>query len=444
MIDLLIRNADVVTAAGVVRADLSIDGGSIAAIGAAGGAARGEIDAAGCVVYPGLIDPHVHFNEPGRAHWEGIATGSSALVAGGGTAFFDMPLNSRPALLKAADFDAKAAAMATKSFADYALWGGLTPDNLDHLEALADCGVIGFKAFMSGSGIDDFKRADEATLRAGMKVAAARGSVVAVHAEDESMTRRLAAAARDEGRSGWRDYIATRPIEAEVKAIEAACGVALETRCKLHIVHVSSAAGVTSIRRAKAAGVDVTCETCPHYLLLAEDDLIARGASVKCAPPVRPEAEAERLWQCVRDGRIDFLASDHSPAPPEMKTADDAFAVWGGIAGVQSTLTAALTCKPALVPEQVAALCAANVAGRFGLLKKGRLEIGYDADLVIVDPRRSFVLAAHDLHDRHQLSPYVGRRFDQTIVRTILRGVTVFEGGQVIGPPRGRPLGRET
>jgi allantoinase len=345
-------------------------------------------------------------------------------------------------LLDVDQFAVKEKLLAEKSFADFALWGGLTPDNVDRLEELADCGVIGFKAFMSGSGIDDFRRADEATLRAGMRVAAARGLIVAVHAESETLTSRLTAEAKAAGRSNWRDYLATRPIAAEIEAITAACGLAEETGCKLHIVHVSSAAGIDAVLAARARGVDVTCETCPHYFLLNEDDLLTLGACAKCAPPVRPSTETDQLWQCVTSGAVDWLASDHSPAPADLKTGDDAFAIWGGISGVQSTLAAALTRQPALRPPQVAALCATNVAERFGLFRKGQLAVGYDADLVIVDPRRPFMLDMADLRDRHKLSPYVGRRFSQSIVRTILRGRTVFLNGQVIGQPLGQRLRR--
>ena len=441
MFDLIIRNAQLVTPDAVLAADLAAVDGKIVEITPSINDATAvvEIDAAGCMVYPGLIDPHVHFNEPGRTDWEGISTGSAALVSGGGTCFFDMPLNSKPALLTPADFAAKDALMAAKSHADYALWGGLTPDNLEQLEALADCGVIGFKAFMSGSGIDDFGRVDEDTLAAGMKIAAARGLIVAVHAEDEQTCADLQLKAqRNSHPADWLEYVSTRPIRAERKAIEAACGLAAQTGCKLHIVHVSSSIGVLEVLKARRAGADVTCETCPHYFMFTEDDLFARGALLKCAPPLRPLAITDGLWSRVVEGKVDWLASDHSPAPPSMKMGADAFAIWGGISGVQSTLTSALTRQPTLKPTQVAALCAGNAAQRFGLSRKGRIEIGYDADLTIVDPQHPFTLRKDDLLDRHKQSPYVGTKFKQRPVRTILRGRTISENGVVLCQPSGQ------
>ena len=245
MVDLLIRNGTVVTADGVGVADVAIDGGRI--VGAAG-PARQEIDATGLHVFPGLIDVHVHFNDPGRADWEGAGTGSAALAAGGGTCFFDMPLNSAPPVIDAGRFNEKVSAMAGHSYADFGLWGGIVPGNLAaDGRVLADRGVVGFKAFMSNSGIDDFGRADDLTLLRGMAEAARLGLPVAVHAESEELTGRLTAEARAAGRTGVRDYLDTRPIVAEVDAIRRAVLFAAEAGCQLHVVHVSSAAGMAAV-----------------------------------------------------------------------------------------------------------------------------------------------------------------------------------------------------
>jgi allantoinase len=401
--DLLIRGATVVLP-GVfpVVADVAIADGLIAAIGPDLEGAREEVDARGLHLFPGVLDAHVHFNEPGRTDWEGWATGSRALLAGGGTACIEMPLNAHPPTLDGAAFDAKRTAAEASSVVDFALWGGLTPANLDRLEELAERGVVGFKAFMCDSGIDDFPAADDDTLHAGMATAAKLGLPVAVHAERPARLR------TPDG-TDWRAWVASRPVEAELEAIETAIALAADTGCNLHVVHVSSAAGVELAARADG----VTCETCPHYLMLSEDDLEAFGTRAKCAPPLRPRHEVEALWRQVNAGRVDLVASDHSPCPPEMK-AGDFTAAWGGIAGAQATLGLLLDRLP---PQRVAALTSANPARRFKL-PKGRLEPGADADLVLVDLRDR---RAPELQDRHGLSPYAGRPLPR-IVRTLVRG----------------------
>ena len=436
--DTLIRNGQVVTRDGVRALDLAIEGDAIVALAPElSGDARDVIDARGLHVFPGVIDAHVHFNEPGRTDWEGWATGSSALAAGGGTCCFEMPLNAHPPTLDAASFDLKRAAAEASSRVDFALWGGLTPENLDTLDELADCGVVGLKAFMSSSGIDDFGRADDETLRRGMAVAARRGLIVGVHAEDEQQTRDTTEKFLNVGKDrSWDAYLATRPISAEQKAIEAACVIARETGAALHVVHVSSSLGILMIAGLKAAGINVTSETCPHYLLLTAGDLRTLGASAKCAPPLREPHVADALRQRLVEGKIDLVASDHSPAPASMKTGDDAFKIWGGISGVQSTLPALLTIG--VPPTQAAMLTATNVTERFGIARKGEVKIGYDADLALVDVDATYTLTRDMLLDRHKLSPYVGRRFTGLVKRTIARGQTIFQDGKMVGTSRGR------
>jgi allantoinase len=426
--DLIIRGGRVLAPEGERGVDIAVAEGRIIELSPdIAGSATEEIDATGLHIFPGLIDAHVHFNEPGRTDWEGFATGSAALAAGGGTCFIEMPLNASPPTLDGRSFDAKRAAAEASSLTDFALWGGLTPDNLDHLEELAERGVVGFKAFMCDSGIADFSRADDRTLRRGMQIAARLGLPVAVHAESQEITSRLAAQIR--GR-GWADYLESRPPLAEAEAIGRAILLARETRCSLHIVHVSTAAGVEIVRRAREDfRQDVTCETCPHYLLLNERDLHALGAKAKCAPPLRPCEEIARLWKCLEQGAIHFVASDHSPAPASMKRGDDAMAIWGGIAGVQSTLLS-LQGRDGLAPIKIARLVAENVAGRFNLHNKGRIAVGCDADFAILDLAKSTTLKSSDLQDRHKLSPYVGKTFRGVIRRTIARGATIFDGSR--------------
>ena len=410
--DLVIRGGTVVLP-GVfpAEADVAITDGLIEAIGPELPGAAEEIDARALHVLPGLIDAHVHFNEPGRTEWEGWATGSRALAAGGGTTCVEMPLNAHPPTVDGAAFDAKVEAATASSVVDFALWGGLVPGNLDRLDELAERGVIGFKAFMCDSGIDDFPAVDDEVLEAGMRRAAALGLPVLVHAERPS-------ALREPAGTTWRDFVASRPVEAELEAIEVAIELAERTGCDLHVVHVSSAKGV-----ALVAASNATCETCPHYLTLTEDDLETLGTRAKCAPPLRPAHEVEALWRALGD--IAFVASDHSPCPPDMKDGDFT-AAWGGIAGAQSTLGLLLG-DGRLPLGRVAALTSENVAKRFNL-PKGRLEPGADADLVLVDLRKH---EAPELQDRHKLSPYAGRPLPR-IVRTLVRGGTSH--GRLITP----------
>jgi allantoinase len=430
--DLLIRGGTLVGARGRQQADLAVKDGKIAAIGAdVEGSARVIIDAANQFVLPGYIDAHVHLNEPGREHWEGFLTGSAALAAGGCTCFVDMPLNSTP-VLDAASFHAKAAALEKNSKLDGALWGGLTPLNLDRMKELADCGVAGFKAFMSNSGMDDFPASDRDTLREGMERAAALRLPVAVHAESDEMTSRLAREAQARGAAGVRDYLDSRPIAAELEAIGVALDLARETGCALHVVHVSSAAGLELIAQARAAGLDVSAETCPHYLLLDEADVLRLGAPAKCAPPLRSAQEKERLWRALADGLVATVGSDHSPSPPEMKTDANYFKVWGGIAGAQHNY--ALFFEEAVLhrkldPSLVARLTALNVAQRFGLANKGDLRTGWDADLVVLDPAAPHEIRAGDLLTRHQLSAYTGRETNVRVTATIAGGHIVHGPG---------------
>jgi len=406
---------DLIVRQGIVdgrRLDIGVTDGLIEAIAPELSGSRHELYAGGQHVLPGGLDPHVHFNEPGRTEWEGLATGSAALAAGGYTAFFDMPLNSSPPVVDGAAFDAKLAAARASSCVDFGLWGGLVPGRLDRLEELAERGVVGLKAFMSNSGIDEFAHVDDVTLYEGMTIAAQLGLIVAVHAENDALTARSFGPAA-------RDWFAARPVVAELEAISRAILFSSETGCALHVVHVSSGRGVALVAAARAAGVDVTCETCPHYLFLSQDDVETLGPVAKCAPPVRDAPEQLELWRRLGAGEVEMVSSDHSPAPPELKAG--AFGeAWGGIASCQSTRE--LLLKGELDPGFVGELTATAAAERFGIPRKGRVTVGYDADLALVDPRAPYTLTASDLHYRHKLSPYLGRTFPARIVRTLLRG----------------------
>ncbi len=440
-LDLLITNGTVVTNDQIVRADIAVANGKVVSLSPSSETARETIDATGLHIFPGVIDAHVHFNDPGRADWEGLDTGSAAHATGGGTLFFDMPLNAHPPTINAEAFDLKLAAAQQKSITDFALWGGLVPGNVDDLEPLAERGVVGFKAFMSNSGIEDFSHVDDRTLREGMKRAARLKLPVAVHAESDLMTQQLAREAMAQGRTSIRDYLNSRPIAAELDAIRRALDFAGETGCALHVVHVSSGAGVAMIAEARAHGVNASCETCPHYLTLTDADVEKLGAVAKCAPPIRDASEQAKLWTHLREGHIHTVGSDHSPSPPSMKRDANFFKVWGGISSVQHTLPLILTdghFTREISMALISNVLSTNVAARFKIPSKGKIAPGFDADLALIDLRESFEVRTDDLLYRHRQSPYVGRTLRGRVRRTLLRGHTVFDDGKIVAKPAGR------
>jgi allantoinase len=418
---------------GVIDADLAIEAGRIVQIGRELPGASQEVDARGRLVFPGAVDVHVHFNEPGRAEWEGAATGSRALAAGGGTVFVDMPLNSTPCTVTAEAVDRKRAALEAASIADFALWGGLIPGAVPEMAAMAALGVVGFKAFMCDSGLPEFPAADEGTLEAGMREAARLGLPVAVHAESSALLQPM-----PDGTA--RSFLASRPVAAELDAIRRALALAAETGVRLHLVHVSSGQGVAIAAEAMARGVDVSIETCPHYLCFTEEDVERLGVVAKCAPPLRPADEQARLWSELLHGRVHIVASDHSPAEPRLKEGTFLTA-WGGIAGAQSTLAVLLSCghhDRGLPLTAIATLLSAAPARRFRLAGKGVLAAGGDADLAIVAPDDRYTLEPGALHQRHKTTPYLGRSFRGRVTQTIRRGDIIFDDGRIAARTYGR------
>jgi allantoinase len=421
----IVRGGTVVTARGVEHADVAIRDGRITDVGPdveRDGAE--EIDATGLHVFPGGIDSHVHFNEPGRTEWEDIAHGSAALATGGYTSFVDMPLNGLPVTTTVEAFDLKVAAMTRSSKVDFGLWGGLVPGNLDQLEPLVRRGVLGFKAFMCPSGIEEFPACDKRALREGMLRIAELGSILLVHAEDPSELR------EPTGPSG-RDFVASRPARAELAAITVAIETAGASGCPLHVVHVSTAQGAELIEAARRLGADVSCETCPHYLLYTEADTERLGGIAKCAPPFRTAADRERLLG------VPMVVSDHSPSTLELKQGDDFRRIWGGISGCQSTRQLLLA-NGRLDLQTIAAVTATNIAKRFGVMNKGDVAPGFDADLWIVDLDWEGVVRSEDLLYRNPFSVHEGQAIRGRTVRTLVRGRTVF----VDGKPSSRGTGR--
>ena len=416
--------------------DIGIRDGVIAAIGSGLGASKQQIDAAGLTILPGLIDIHLHFNEPGRTEWEGAATGSRALAAGGGTLYFDMPLNSTPCTVNAGEFDRKAAALSAASITDFGLWGGIVPGNCGELAELAGHGAVGFKAFLCNSGLEEFPRADDFTLYEAMRESARLGLPVAVHAESEEITSQLTQRMIAGNRRDIRAFLESRPVVAEVEAISRAALIARETGCSLHIVHISSGRGVAAALEARTLGTDISLETCPHYLRFTEDDLERIGALAKCAPPLRSESERAALRDALRRGDIDVVASDHSPCPPEMKQRADFFGVWGGIAGVQWTLPA--LAGENLPPTRIASLTSGFGARRFSIPDKGAIAERFDADLALIDLAAGQTITPQTLHHRHKISPYIGRTLPGVVRATIRRGEIIYRDGAITAQTNGR------
>lgn len=429
--DLVIRGGTVILPTGQRPADIAITNGVISAIGSEVREGTEVIDATDLVVLPGVVDAHVHFNEPGRANWEGWEAGTRGAAAGGVTTVLEMPLNAHPPTTTPAAFDEKVAVASQKALVDFGLWGGLVPDSLGDLEALHHRGVVGFKAFMSDSGIDDFHRVSDGVLAIGLKTAARLNAIVGVHAESQEM---LAA----HGAPNPLAWCRARPAAAEVAAIRRllVCMRGAGKGVRAHVVHVSCVEGLAEVNAARTKGVALTAETCPHYLAFTEEDFERIGPPLKCAPPIRDAATREALWAEVLAGRVDLIASDHSPCPAadKQKGEHDIWQAWGGVAGIQATLPVLLT--HGLPLERLAHLTATSPAQLFGLYpRKGAIAVGADADVAIVDPRKRWTFGARDLHTRSGVSAYLGREFVGGVVRTMVRGRTVFQNGEVTGEP---------
>jgi len=446
--DLLIKNGKVVLEDQVADIDLAVQGGKIAAIGIGLEDGKKTIDASGRYLLPGVIDCHVHLCDPGQADWEGFETGTKALAAGGTTCYVDMPLNNLPATVDGQTLAYKRKAAEGTNYVDYAFYGGVVPENLGggQLGELNEGGVVGYKAFLStcGSALPgDFRNVSDYELYEGMTRLAALGQTILIHCENAAICDGLEEKARAQGKTDMLSYLDSRPVFAEVEAVRRALYLAKVTGCKTHFVHLSSAEAVGEILKARHQGMDVTTETCPHYLLLDRGQCKEIGPAAKCSPPIRSKAESQLLWNALFDGRIDAIGSDHSPCLPSMKdTGGDLFKAWGGLSACQNVLDMmfdAAVQKRGLCPTRLMKVLATNVAKIFGIPNKGRIAPGLDADLVLLKPNAPYRLKAEDLYYKHKHSVYVGKEIGCQVMQTLVRGNLVYDrAAGIVGEPVGR------
>ena len=447
--DLTISSSRIVTPDGVRPGTVVVSDGQIQTIlppGQAPAAAH-AVEAGDAALLPGVVDTHVHINEPGRTEWEGFHTATRAAAAGGVTTLVDMPLNSIPPTTTLEALRVKQEAAANAALVDYGFWGGVVPGNFDALEPLLDAGVLGFKCFLVPSGVDEFAHVEESDLRPAMRRLAARKAVLLAHAElPGPIARAASATARDPRR--YATWLASRPEAAELEAIELLLHLSRETGCHVHIVHLSTAAALPTLETARATGAAITVETCPHYLTLAAEAIPDGATPFKCAPPLRSGANKERLWDGLERGIIDLVASDHSPAPAGLKQLEsgDFMAAWGGIASLELSLAVLWTGARArgLGLVDLARWLCAGPARLSGLDHKGRIAPGCDADLVIFDTEAEWAVDSAQLHQRHPITPYAGMRVLGQVRQTFVRGRCVYENGRCNERPEGQWVRRAT
>jgi allantoinase len=404
-------------------------------------------EAGDSVVMPGVVDTHVHINEPGRTEWEGFSTATRAAAAGGITTLIEMPLNSIPAATTVAAYHEKVAAASGKLHVDVGFWGGVVPGNTAALRPLWEAGVFGFKCFLVPSGVDEFRHVTEPDLRLALAQLTALGAPLLAHAELPDPIEAALGRLRTESPRSYATWLASRPCEAEDQAIALLLSLARELHARIHVVHLSSCSSVAQLQHTKTQGVHVSVESCPHYLTFTAEDIPDGATPFKCAPPIRERANREKLWAALEDGTIDLIASDHSPCPPSMKLCEsgDFLRAWGGIASVQLSLPALWTearSRGYALTHLVKWICGAPAALAGLEKRKGAIAAGCDADFVIWNPDARFRVDPECLHHRHKLTPYAGRELFGVVETTFLRGNKVFDRGQFAAAPLGRVLKR--
>jgi allantoinase len=454
--DLIIRGRNVATPDALGPAALHVREGRIAAVASFEDVPEGValIEATDdSIIMPGLVDTHVHINEPGRTNWEGFETATRAGAAGGVTTLIEMPLNSIPPTIDVESFRAKLDAARGKCAVDVGFWGGVVPGNLGALSALFEAGVVGFKCFLVHSGVDEFPNVTGADLRAALPQLKQMGAVLIVHAElpapiERALDAQETASEAPDPRQ-YETFLRSRPREAENEAVALMIALSRETGARVHVVHHSSADALPMLRQAKDEGVAISIETCPHYLCFNAEEIPAGATEFKCCPPIRERENCEKLWEALGSGLIEMVVSDHSPCPPEMKLreAGDFLQAWGGISSLQLRLPVVWTAARARgfsIQQLVKWLCMAP-ARLVGLeRRKGSLAAGFDADLVIWNPSAAFEVVPENIHHRHKLTPYAGQRLRGVVEKTFLRGELIYDGGRFPAAERvGRLLLRE-
>ncbi|MGW4836519.1 allantoinase AllB [Streptomyces globisporus] len=441
-IQLVLRSTRVVTPAGTRPAAVAVAGGRIDAVlpydAHVPSSARLE-DVGDHVVLPGLVDTHVHVNDPGRTEWEGFWTATRAAAAGGITTIVDMPLNSLPPTTTVENLRVKQEVARTKAHVDVGFWGGALPDNVKDLRPLHDAGVFGFKCFLSPSGVDEFPELDQRQLANSLGEITDFGGLLIVHAEDP---HHLTAAPQRDGRK-YADFLASRPRDAENTAIENLIAQARRLGARVHVLHLSSSDALPLIAAAKREGVRVTVESCPHFLTLTAEEVPDGATEFKCCPPIREAANQDSLWAGLADGTIDCIVSDHSPSTADLKTPDFATA-WGGISSLQLGLPAIWTeaRRRGHSLDDVARWMSTAPAELAGLSKKGAIEAGRDADFAILDADAAFTVDPARLEHRNRVTAYAGKTLHGVVTSTWLRGQRIADQG-VIGEPTGRLLQRD-
>jgi allantoinase len=440
-LDLVLRAERAVTAGGQRPLAVGVKDGTVVAIEPLDADLRAEkmLELADDeVLMPGVVDSHVHVNDPGRTEWEGFASATRAAAAGGVTTIVDMPLNSIPPTVDVAALELKRKTAAGQSYVDVGFWGGAVPGNLAELRPLHEAGVFGFKCFLLHSGVDEFAPLDAAQLEAAMREIATFDGLLIVHAED---AHAIDHAPEPHG-GRYADFLASRPRDAENRAVQQVIDLSRGTGCRVHILHVSSAGVLPLLADARSGGARVTAETCPHYLSFAAEEIPDGATPYKCCPPIREGVNRDRLWDGLRDGLLDLVVSDHSPSTVELKRLDegDFGTAWGGISSLQLSLPAVWTeaRRRGLGLVDVARWMCQAPAAQTGLGRKGRIAVGHDADLVVLAPEATFVVDAHALHHKNPVTPYAGRELAGVVRGTWLRGTRI----DVDAEPRGRLVRR--
>ncbi len=450
--DLIVRGKRVITPDGEHAAAIHVRAGAITALTEFNDVPAGVAihEAGDLVVMPGIVDTHVHINEPGRTEWEGFSSATRAAAAGGITTLIEMPLNSIPATTSAAAFREKLAAAAGKLWVDAGFWGGVVPRNIAELQPLWEAGVFGFKCFLVASGVPEFEFVAKEHLRAALPVLTTLGAPLLAHAEmPEPIEKAVANLARNASPRRYGTWLAFRSRDAENEAIALLLHLSREFDARIHVVHLSSSDAIPVLQHARNEGTKVSVETCPHYLTFAAEEIADGATEFKCAPPIRERENREKLWEGLANATIDFIATDHSPCLPAMRLPDegDFLRAWGGIASLQLSLPAVWTeaSSRGYAVTQIARWLCAGPARLAGLdRKKGSIAVGCDADFVIWNPDEEFRVDPAQLLHRHKITPYAGRELKGTIVTTFLRGRKIYERGEFSASPIGHVLLRGT